>query len=392
MHVQPIAFHHHLVYITPNLTNNISSISTMQSAAGYSCEFVDEIPKEIQTECSICLQVLRQPHIVECCGQRYCESCLKQALQKSNRSCPLCNHQNPRSFADKQLARTLNEKKVKCTHKDSGCMWIGELAMLEDHILSLDGCRFQCLKCRYCQTDHPKTHIEDHELNCPSRPVICEYCKEFQCLRYELDQHVEECSHYPMACPKGCGLTIPRVHLDAHYQEWCPFTIVECEYAYAGCEVKVNRRDMTAHSELAMRDHLHLLTEKYFVQTETLKTEIEEIREEGRKKLLDKNQELDFLKQVCAQRGESEFSAHRFRNQILVAHLPLEVTENMLKGLFGVHGSVYAVKLYEDILIAVIGYKTCESVHAMFKKYNSTGINLLGSKLKCFSLDPDIPM
>ena len=35
--------------------------------------------------------------------------------------------------------------------------------------------------------------------------------------------------------------------IDHHVKTWCPLAIVECEYAYAGCEVMVSRIDMEEH-------------------------------------------------------------------------------------------------------------------------------------------------
>ena len=55
-----------------------------QTVVGYACDFVDTIPKELQTECSICLHVLRDPHMVDCCGYRFCKSCIEQELYRAS--------------------------------------------------------------------------------------------------------------------------------------------------------------------------------------------------------------------------------------------------------------------------------------------------------------------
>ena len=64
---------------------------TASAIVGYACEFMDTIPKEFQTECSICLHVLRDPHMVDCCGYRFCKRCIEQVMSEF-KSCPLCNH------------------------------------------------------------------------------------------------------------------------------------------------------------------------------------------------------------------------------------------------------------------------------------------------------------
>ena len=38
---------------------------------GYDCEFVER-PKELETDCPICLLVLREPFQVTCCGNSFC--------------------------------------------------------------------------------------------------------------------------------------------------------------------------------------------------------------------------------------------------------------------------------------------------------------------------------
>ena len=40
--------------------------------------FVEEIPKQIEIECPICLKVLANPHLVSCCGHHFCEDCIER--------------------------------------------------------------------------------------------------------------------------------------------------------------------------------------------------------------------------------------------------------------------------------------------------------------------------
>ena len=44
---------------------------TAAHAAGYDCSFVGPLPEDLQSECSICLHVLREPILVRCCGCVY---------------------------------------------------------------------------------------------------------------------------------------------------------------------------------------------------------------------------------------------------------------------------------------------------------------------------------
>ena len=41
---------------------------------GHDCEFVDSPPES--WECPVCLLVLREPHLLSCCGVKICQSCI----------------------------------------------------------------------------------------------------------------------------------------------------------------------------------------------------------------------------------------------------------------------------------------------------------------------------
>ena len=94
---------------------------------GFDCAFIEEPPKQLQTDCSICLCILKNPYLVNCCGTSLYQSCINPIQDGSNR-CPVCNDQFTTCIPDKRLQRTLNEMKVYCSNKEFGCEWIGELA------------------------------------------------------------------------------------------------------------------------------------------------------------------------------------------------------------------------------------------------------------------------
>lgn len=366
---------------------------------GHTCHFMEEIPNDLQTECSICLQVLRDPHIVDCCGYRFCKSCIDVHLSKSSNYCPMCKHQNPNTVADKQLARTLRQKKVKCTHKEDGCESIGELSELDGHLDNtrrMERCAFKTLVCTYCSLSLKCSEIENHELRCPQKPLRCEFCDEFECLQHEMAQHWESCNLYPIICPKGCGVTMTRLSLIEHYRDICPHAIVECEFAYTGCEVKLPRKSMRDHMHQSMENHLSLLTKK-FVELEVeykaeqercqeLDFELQQAYEEQTDIGASKDKQITSLKKLCALRSEEEFSDAS--NQVLIENLPTEATELKVKSLFGQYGRVLAVKLYYSWMdcTAVVEYRNSDSIDRLFDRYHSKGIRLLKTELKCTSL------
>ena len=111
---------------TPQVEQQIET--PLRKRGGYDCEFVER-PKELETDCPICLQILRDPFQVSCCGHSFCQSCIK-CVQADKKSCPTCNEADFSVFPDKRLRRSLYAFQVRCVHQKSGCEWIGELEVL----------------------------------------------------------------------------------------------------------------------------------------------------------------------------------------------------------------------------------------------------------------------
>ena len=143
--------------------------------AGFECEFVEKPSKGIQSECPICLLVLREPYQATCCGKSFCKQCADKAKAR-NQACPTCNIRNINLFHNKGLQQSLYDFEVYCKHKSKGCEWTGELRELDNHLNSdppadkrLEGCPFTLIKCPLsCAScvELPrrnfKTHVSDN--------------------------------------------------------------------------------------------------------------------------------------------------------------------------------------------------------------------------------------
>lgn len=156
-------------------------------SAGFDCEFVDRPPKAFQTDCPICLLVLREPYQASCCGYTYCHGCIEQ-LQLDNKACPTCNLVDFSLFQDKRLQRSLLELSVRCPHVKEGCEWMGELGGLEKHLNEnpifgenfLVGCEFAAIECVHCAEPFQRRHITAHQMEeCLQRPFSCDYCGNY---------------------------------------------------------------------------------------------------------------------------------------------------------------------------------------------------------------------
>ena len=60
-----------------------------EKKTGFECEFVDPPSKVLQSECPICLQILREPHLIVCCGHSICAACIER-IEEDGKPCPLC--------------------------------------------------------------------------------------------------------------------------------------------------------------------------------------------------------------------------------------------------------------------------------------------------------------
>ena len=124
---------------------------------GFDCEFVERSPETLQSECPVCLQIIRDPYQVTCCGHRFCHSCIER-IKADNKLCPICKKESISDFPDMGFKRTLYAFKVRCSHQKDGCEWTGELGQLDVHLnkdpppeKQLEGCQFAKIDCLYCE-------------------------------------------------------------------------------------------------------------------------------------------------------------------------------------------------------------------------------------------------
>ena len=238
--------------------------------SGYECEFVEPPQKQFQSECPICLQILREPQLINCCGHNYCEACIER-VGKDDKPCPLCNEPGFTTMANKGLKRTLHEFRVYCPDRLHGCEWEGELGRLDEHLNSdplperqLKGCLFAVIKCLHCKEGIRRDKITGHQLErCPRRPYTCEYCAEYKSTFEDVaHSHWPECKCFLLPCPNECtpsGSGLQRQDLDLHVKEECHLTVVQCELHHAGCKVTLPRKDMADHMKKDSIAHISLL-------------------------------------------------------------------------------------------------------------------------------------
>ena len=236
----------------------------------YETDFVERPLTELQSECSICLQTLREPRLTDCCGHSFCAACIN-GVERRGKPCPLCNKPGFTTVANLRLKRDLNESRVYCPHRHIGCEWIGKLGKRDEHLNSdpqperrLEGCQFAVIECLHCKEGICRDEIAGHQLErCPQRPYTCECCLEYNSTFEDVvHSHPAECKCFLLPCPNKCTSSesgIQRQYLDQHVKNECLLTVVQCELHHAGCEVTLPRKDMTDHMKKDSIAHISLL-------------------------------------------------------------------------------------------------------------------------------------
>jgi len=194
--------------VVPTIKNKMAKVQTERSEAsdygGYEECFLEEMPDRLI--CSICTKALRDPHLMACCGQKYCISCLNSWFtQQGEKQCPHCRATAHGSgyavlhILDKGVKSEIESQFVLCSNYKEGCEWVGELRNLTSHVPTCGYFRVRCPKgCRESK-DILRKDVESHlENSCELRGMQCPHCAARCTVRsYPCHEKVCEVLHPP---------------------------------------------------------------------------------------------------------------------------------------------------------------------------------------------------
>ena len=349
------------------------------------CKFVDPFPKEVQTDCSICLQTLKEPYVIGCCGYRFCKLCLIPTI----RCCPLCKTYNFDKLPDKQLERLLNQRAVYCLLQNSGCNWTGELSKLSSHLNFDDGssksaCEYLPFPCGFCGDYFKRVDMSCHQGMCVSRPSECLFCN-YKCPFKDLSVHITSCPKRSRLCKNNCGQRFTSDEMVAHLTKVCPLEMISCEFRFAGCEKRFSRKDLEEHMEERLKKHLQLMTITYKQLQEKEKKALSALQplKEENAILLKSNSELDIKNQEIAAENEllkNKVGEVKNIHHLAVTNFPPAVSKQHLKCVFGQFGTVEDITLNKPYNAIIKYSKQSEYERAMVAS-SARGINLLKYQL-----------
>ncbi len=291
---------------------------------------VDPFPEEVQHKCPICLQIMKEPQMLTCCGNRFCLKCIRSVRSSK---CPLCNTFLSQCYHDRQLERLIRHRMVYCWLRRDGCQWTGELHKLSDHFdfsMTRDHhmtCQYLPVKCHYCTKYVRRMDTEDHLKQCSHRTVQCEYCKEIFSWHLRSD-HYKQCQKCPDICPNiQCSRPMQTWELDRHLEE-CLWTPLQCKYQSSGCDKIIFRKHMERHLQKDMARHLEMADAR-----------------------------LNKLEEEVRIRGQVQF--------LVISDLPEDaLDEHKLKSRFGQFGPVNKVQLLDPELKAgIVVFSSDDTYH-----------------------------
>ena len=321
-----------------------------EETGGYTVELLTQPPNNIQIECPICLLVLRDPFLVDCCGKNFCKTCIQTVLD-TNQTCPTCKRVGFHTMVNKGQQQCLNELNVKCLSSKAGCKWVGELGQLDDHLNSNpkleergEGCEFTKVSCMFCSKPYDRCNVQTHEATkCQKRPFTCEYCKEYTS-QYDdvIVTHLPQCGSIQATCPNTCGKSPLRQHMEKHIQTECPLTMTTCEFIHVGCQEKLPRKLMNVHLRENFMEHMSLQMTSLSQLNFQFKSENQMLREKLDKLEEKRTQLVDSFTQLQADNRKLEEglkALHREKEFLNVRVSELQQSQEDLRGHVGLQNS-----------------------------------------------------
>ncbi|XP_065888288.1 TNF receptor-associated factor 5-like [Dysidea avara] len=111
-----------------------------------------------------------------------------------------------------------------------------------------------------CEVSVARSQIKKHAKKCKYRPFNCPHCGHKGVYIEVVEIHYQNCTEYPVACPKNCSTKIKRSELQCHVDMACPNTMVCCPFLDLGCKAKTKRSELKKHIDSNAGQHRFLVS------------------------------------------------------------------------------------------------------------------------------------
>ena len=288
-------------------------VQAAQPTRGYPCDVLDNTSGPMETICSVCFSLLREPRLVTCCKKSFCRTCIEKPTGAYKDYCPQCGAPDFTVVPDLRLESALRNVRVCCRYprgQDEVCEWVGPLSEFDHHLRH--DCKFVEIPCLNCNVQFQRRHIYNHFAACPKRQSTCEFCGFKATYDVVVRHREDECRRVTVRCPRNCeDRPIERQDL-AEHEKICPCAEVDCEYAGYGCAFRPLRKDLQTHLKENVGEHVALVSA---------------LCEENSKKINDLRQENSGIGLTLQELQIASLEKKQERHQER-----LERTEGMLRG------------------------------------------------------------
>ena len=229
-------------------------------------DFVEKPSEEFF--CPVTYEVLLDPVQANSCCGNHLSRAVADRLQAGGKPCPMCQAIPLKTVEDLFFKRKVRQLKVRCSNRSAGCMWVGEMGELDNHLKagSVQGrCDFVDVECPLqCGVRVKRRNLNEHKSHeCPKRPFTCQHCNYKAIHEKVVNDHWSICQRYPMVCPNNCSTNkIERRFLQHHLQEKCPLQKIPCKFAFAGCQSVIERKSIQSHLDEVKDRHLEMAAMK----------------------------------------------------------------------------------------------------------------------------------
>ena len=253
--------------------------------------------------CKQCECVAREAHIITCCGEILCKSCVDGFSGWGNGPCPSCRDNDFVTVKHVGYHTKILALEVSCLNKNNKCPWTGQLQHLDAHLdVTTGDCQYVDVECpNKCVQKVQKRNVDTHLANeCQNRDYRCPHCK-LSIKFCVFVAHYKVCPSSPIPCPNNCEFKCEGKSLEGHLQ----VCTVEgfCGFTKFGCMDKFLKKDENDHMDQNTQKHLALVAaatqrirqdyqEKLQLRDSRIKALQEEIRQ---KRLLLQKQYQDLL-------------------------------------------------------------------------------------------------
>ena len=283
----------------------LDDLFTENTFGDLSYTFLEPVPNYLT--CIICYGLLKEAVATDCCEKMFC--C--EHSSRTEQICPACRHEPLSVSRNRGIDSIVKDLKVFCLKHKKGCQWSGHLCFEPEHRVVT--CGYVSVPCeKECGVNVQRRFMKSHLTeDCRLREIDCEFC-DFKGTAADVTVHLETCPEYPIICPHGCELQLPRKGLNDH-SSTCNEAPVPCPFAGAGCDVmSVKRKELAGHLETSVGAHLLLLA----TSNQCLTEEVAELKKEREGLLERSNREAASLEQVNAELQEVKAELQQLKMEV----------------------------------------------------------------------------